>query len=185
MMICSCTPLTSSHRLQSDHKWQNFCQIRHKNYTMIHPVFEICLFNASLARDLVWEPITEHYIKNEEITQFSIFVLICVQDIKKRVLASFWLNWKNRADPCIIFMPYLAKVLLFMVIFLLMWWCQRESTHISASCCFAKQVKIYFFNNLFESTKNLFPAGLAEKPSKGKLIHTFLKEEKFLFTSKH
>ena len=36
-----------------------------------------------------------------ETDKLSIFVLICAQDTKKRVLASFLINWKNRVDPCI------------------------------------------------------------------------------------
>ena len=90
MMICAWIPLTPSHQVENDHKWQYFCQIRHDKLYRGPPVFEICLFKASLTCDLVWEPITEHYSKNEGPTRFSIFVLICTQDTKKRILASFF-----------------------------------------------------------------------------------------------
>ena len=41
-------PLMSHHRLENDHKRQCICQIRHEKLRVVHPVFQICLFNKCL-----------------------------------------------------------------------------------------------------------------------------------------
>ena len=133
MMICRWITLTSQHLWQNHHIKQYFCQIRAWKKSVVRPVFQICLLYTSHTRDRQFEPIKLHYSKNVWSTRLSKFVIVCAFRSKNCGSPGFQTILKTGQTTLFFSCPYLAEMLLYMVILSMMLWRQTESTRIPSS----------------------------------------------------